>query len=192
MAFHISDMVDEHELEHVRMVLDYLPCEECEEIVPEGERDYLCTVCSRISRSVAAEIEAPRWRVEEGEIVAVDGREIEELKPSIYLVEEEEEEEEEEGETEVLEVLEVGVEIPEDEVEVEEELPEWETVEDSPFKYGDYTLYTKEVTLRGGRKQRIYFFSKNGKDDAEPCAKPEGYEIKVNEKTGLPFLKKSK
>lgn len=70
------------------------------------------------------------------------------MKPSIYLVEEEEEEEEEEGETEVLEVLEVGVEIPEDEVEVEEELPEWETVEDSPFKYGDYTLYTKEVTLR--------------------------------------------
>jgi len=185
-------MVDEHELGHVRMVLDYLPCRMCEEVVPEGERAYLCTVCSRISRNVAAEIEVPRWKVEEDEIVAIDGRDIEELKPSISLVEEEEEEQEEAEETEVLEVLEVGVEIPEEEVEVEEELPEWETVEESPFTYGDYTLYTKEVTLRGGRKQRIYFFSKNGKADAKPCAKPEGYEIKVNEKTGLPFLKKSK
>jgi len=184
-------MADEHELEHVRMVLDYLPCRVCEETISEEERAYLCTICSRISRNVAAEIEVPRWKVEGEEIVAVDGREIEELKPSISFIEEGEEEEEELP-VEELEVLEVGVEIPEDEVEVEEELPEWETVEETPFTYGEYTLYTKEVTLRGNRKQRIYFFSKNGKDDATPCAKPEGYEIKVNEKTGLPFLKKSK
>jgi len=184
-------MADEHELEHVRMVLDYLPCNVCEETIPEGERSYLCTICSRISRNVVAQIEVPRWRVEGEEIVAVDGREIEELKPSISFIEEEEEEKEELP-VEELEVLEVGVEIPEGEVEVEEELPEWETVEETPFTYGEYTLYTKEVTLRGGRKQRIYFFSKNGKADATPCAKPEGYEIKVNEKTGLPFLKKTK
>lgn len=184
-------MADERELEHVRVVLDYLPCDECEEIVPERERDYLCTVCSRINRSVAAEIAVPRWKMEEGDIVAVDGRDIEELKPSVSLVEEEEMEWEEE-EKEILEVLEIGVEIPEEEMEVEEELPEWETVDVSPFTYGDYTLYTKEVKLRGGRPQRIYFFSKKGKDDAEPCAKPEGYEVTVNKRTGLPLLKKSK
>jgi len=186
-------MADERELEHVRVVLDYLPCDECEEIVPENERAYLCTVCSRINRNVAAEIEVPRWKVEGGEIVAVDGRDIDELKPSVSLVEEEKEMEwEEEEEKEVLEVLEVGVEIPEEELEVEEELPEWETVDESPFTFGEYTLYTKEVKLRGGRLQRIYFFSKKGKDDADPCAKPEGYEVKVNERTGLPLLKKSK
>ncbi len=183
-------MVDKHELEHVRMVLDYLPCKECEKIVPDNERAYLCTVCSRISRNVAAEIEVPRWKVEEGEIVAVDGRDIEELKPSVSLIEEEEPEEE--VEQEELEVLEVGVEIPEEEVEVEEELPEWNTVDEGPFTFGEYKLYTKEVKLRGDRIQRIYFFSKKEKNDATPCAKPEGYEVKVNERTGLPLLKRSK
>ncbi len=184
-------MADEHELEHVRIILDYLPCETCEETVPEDERKYLCTVCNRIDRSISAEIEVPRWKMEEGEVVAVDGRDIEELKPSISVIEEEEEMEE--RVMEELEVLEVGVEIPEDAVEVEEKLPEWETVDgDVPFIFGEYTLYTKEVTFRGDRKQQIFFFSKKKKDDAKPCAKPEGYEVKVNERTGLPLLKKSK
>ncbi|MEA2055111.1 MAG: hypothetical protein U9O96_08435 [Candidatus Thermoplasmatota archaeon] len=182
-------MTDEHELEHLVMVLDYLPCKICEETIPEEERKYLCTVCSRINRSVSAEIEVPRWRVENEEVVAIDGREIEELKPSISIAREEEEEE---IGKEELEVLEIGVKIPEEEVEVEEELPEWGTFYEGHFTFGEYTLYTKEVLLRGRRKQRIYFFSKKKKDDAEPCAKPEGYEVKVNEKTGLPLLKKSK
>jgi hypothetical protein len=43
------------------------------------------------------------------------------------------------------------------------------------------------VTLRGGRVQRIFFFSKdpNGSID-----KPEGYEVVESKKTGLPLLKK--
>jgi hypothetical protein len=122
----------------------------------------------------------------------VDGRDIEELKPSIYSVEEEGMEWGEEGEKEILEILEIGVEIPEEELAVEEELPEWKTVDESPFTFEEYTLYTKEVKLRGERMQRIYFFSKKGKDDAEPCTKPDGYEVTVNERTGLPLLKKSK
>ncbi|RLD41483.1 MAG: hypothetical protein DRI88_12520 [Bacteroidetes bacterium] len=62
-------------------------------------------------------------------------------------------------------------------------------MEEEPYRHGDYTLYTKEVILRGNRKQKIYFFSKKKPENAMPIPLPEGYEGKVNEK-GLPFLKK--
>lgn len=181
-------MADEHELDHLRMVLDYLPCDTCEQATTEEERTYLCTVCQRLSRNVVAEITVPRWRAQDGEVVAVEGRDIEELRPDISIFEEEEEYEEE---YEELEVLEIGVEVDIPEEEEEEFLPEWETVGDEPYTHGEYTLYTKEVVLRGGRKQRIYFFSKKEKQDAQPCPMPEGYKVKVNQKTGLPVLKKA-
>jgi len=179
------------EMEHLRQVLDYLPCSVCEEEVPEEERKYLCTVCARLNRVVSAEKAIPKWKVEDGKIVATEGMEIEELKPKIKIVEKSEKEEKKEEEIkEEVEVLEIGEEIEEGEVEIEEELPEWEAIEEEVYKQGDYTLYTKEVVLRGGRKQRIYFFSKKQPENATPCPLPEGYEVKVNEKTGLPFLKK--
>ena len=181
------------DMEHLRVVLDYIPCDHCEDIISEAGRIYLCSVCCRLSRSVAAEITVPRWRAEDGDIVAVDGREIEELRPNVFIYSEEEEEISLD-EHEVLEVLEIGIELPVDSGEgegAEELLPEWETVEEGPYTHGEYTLHTKEAILRGGRKQRIYFFSKKEKPDAEPCPKPEGYTVKVNEKTGLPVLKKA-
>ena len=75
----------------------------------------------------------------------------------------------------------------------EEDIPEWTPIEeeiDNPFMVGDYTLYTKVVTLRGDRKQRIYFFSKKKKKDAAAIKKPRGYKVVINKKTGLPLLKK--
>lgn len=184
---HLIFLMDE--IEHLRQVLDYLPCKVCEEIVPEGERKYLCTVCARINRVVSAEKAIPKWKVEGEEVVAIEGMEIEELKPKVRIIEGEEEKGEEIEETEKIEVLEIGEEIKEEEVQIEEELPEWEAIGE-PYKYGEYTLYTKEVELRGGRKQKIYFFSKKEQEDATPAPLPEGYEVKVNDKTGLPFLKK--
>lgn len=186
-------MADELDMGHLRVVLDYLPCDHCEDVTSKAGRIYLCTICRRLSRSVAAEITVPRWRAEDGDVVAVDGRGIEELRPNVSIYSEEAEETNIE-ELEQLEVLEIGIELP---MEVEEDegdeelLPEWETVEEGPYTHGDYTLHTKEAILRGGRKQRIYFFSKKEKQDAEPCPKPEGYTVKVNEKTGLPVLKKA-
>ncbi len=51
-----------------------------------------------------------------------------------------------------------------------------------------YHLHTKEVTLKStGRKQRIFFFSKDPNGAIEL---PSGYGIVENTKTGLPFLKK--
>ncbi len=53
-----------------------------------------------------------------------------------------------------------------------------------------YFLHTKEVILRGNRKQRIYYFSgEAGKGSMD--ALPAGYEVMENSKTGLPMLRKA-
>jgi hypothetical protein len=56
----------------------------------------------------------------------------------------------------------------------------------------DYFLHSKEVILKGGRKQRIYWFS--GKDKLNPKfaldALPEGMMTIENARTGLPMVKK--
>lgn len=54
----------------------------------------------------------------------------------------------------------------------------------------EYTLYSREVKLKGGKLQKIYFFSARKPRSGTPSDKPDGYNIKVNIKTGLPFLKK--
>ncbi|RLF46612.1 MAG: hypothetical protein DRN29_04920 [Thermoplasmata archaeon] len=60
------------------------------------------------------------------------------------------------------------------------------------FKVGEYILYEKEVSTKGGKKKKMYFFSKKKRGDAKPCKKPEGYEVEINKRTGVPFLKKVK
>ena len=52
-----------------------------------------------------------------------------------------------------------------------------------------YYLHSKDVTLRGGRQQKIYYFAKQEKENA--CDMPDGYEVMENPKTGLPMLKKA-
>lgn len=52
-----------------------------------------------------------------------------------------------------------------------------------------YFLHSKDVTLRGGRKQTIYFFAKEERDGALNEV-PEGYHVVENKKTGLPMLKR--
>jgi len=52
-----------------------------------------------------------------------------------------------------------------------------------------YHLNKKDVTLKStGRVQTIYYFSKDSRDTAS--AKPDGYHVKENSRTGLPFLTK--
>jgi len=52
-----------------------------------------------------------------------------------------------------------------------------------------YYLHSKDVTLRGGRKQTIYYFGKVEKANAVD-ALPAGYKVVENQRTGLPILKK--
>ena len=54
-----------------------------------------------------------------------------------------------------------------------------------------YFLHSREVTLRGGRLQTIYFFAREVKDGAID-ALPAGYEVMENSRTGLPMLRKAK
>ncbi len=52
-----------------------------------------------------------------------------------------------------------------------------------------YYLHMKNVTLRGGRKQMIYFFAREVKPGALDEL-PENYQVMENKRTGLPMLKK--
>jgi hypothetical protein len=52
-----------------------------------------------------------------------------------------------------------------------------------------YYLHSKEVTLRGGRRQTIYFFARTEKEGALDDL-PAGMVVMENARTGLPMLKK--
>lgn len=64
------------------------------------------------------------------------------------------------------------------------------TVEPFPFTYNGYTLHTRSVTLKNGGERAIWFFSKRRPSSGKPAAKPAGFHVGVNERTGLPFLKR--
>ena len=53
-----------------------------------------------------------------------------------------------------------------------------------------YFLHQKDVTLKGGRVQRIYFFAKQEKPEGGVDSMPAGYVVVENARTGLPILKK--
>ena len=54
-----------------------------------------------------------------------------------------------------------------------------------------YYLHSKEVKLKGDRKQRIFYFAGDIRENALD-ALPAGYEIMENKRTGLPMLRKKK
>jgi hypothetical protein len=60
------------------------------------------------------------------------------------------------------------------------------------YKHGEYMLYVKHIELRGNKDKKypMYFFSKKIPKSGEQCDLPQGYIVKVNERTGLPFLKR--
>jgi len=53
-----------------------------------------------------------------------------------------------------------------------------------------YYLHSKDVTLRGGRKQTIYYFARAQKEGVMDDL-PSGYAVMENSRTGLPMLKKA-
>ncbi len=52
-----------------------------------------------------------------------------------------------------------------------------------------YFLHAKEVTLKGGRLQRIFYFAGVPGPTALDSL-PSGYQVIENERTGLPLLKR--
>ena len=58
------------------------------------------------------------------------------------------------------------------------------------YTHEGWTLYCRDVTLKGGRNQTIYYFSKRTPKSGDPCDKPDNMTVGVNKRTGLPYLKK--
>lgn len=52
-----------------------------------------------------------------------------------------------------------------------------------------YYLHQKDVVLRGGRNQRIYFFARETRDGSVDAV-PAGYKVMETKRTGMPVLKK--
>lgn len=55
----------------------------------------------------------------------------------------------------------------------------------------DYYLHTKNVTLRGGKVQPIYFFAKTERPADAVAELPAGYEVVENQRNGFVILKKA-
>ncbi len=53
-----------------------------------------------------------------------------------------------------------------------------------------YYLHFKDVNLKGGRIQRIYFFAKDVRPGSLDDV-PAGYQVMETERTGMPILKKA-
>lgn len=53
-----------------------------------------------------------------------------------------------------------------------------------------YYLHTREVTLKNGRTQRIYFFARDIREGALEEV-PAGYQVVETTRTGMPVLKKA-
>ena len=53
-----------------------------------------------------------------------------------------------------------------------------------------YYLHYKDVTLKGGREQRIYFFARDVRPGSLDDV-PAGYKVIETERTGMPILKKA-
>ena len=73
-----------------------------------------------------------------------------------------------------------------------DEAPEQKQKETKTYRYGDYALYRKEITVSPGKKRTIHFFSRTEPEDGGPVDLPAGYEVKVNKKTGVPYIRKKK
>ncbi|HEY8745591.1 MAG TPA: hypothetical protein VIU62_21080 [Chloroflexota bacterium] len=56
-------------------------------------------------------------------------------------------------------------------------------------KGATYYLHGQVTTLRNGRQQQIYFFSKTPEDGLDHL--PAGYEVSEVKTSGLPVLKKT-
>jgi hypothetical protein len=58
------------------------------------------------------------------------------------------------------------------------------------YTHGDWKLYKRDVKLKGGKMQTIYFFSRRTPKSGTPCDLPNGYKVEINKRTGLPYLRK--
>ena len=54
-----------------------------------------------------------------------------------------------------------------------------------------YYLHTREVTLKNGRKQPIFFFARDVRPQMALAEVPSAYKVVETQRTGMPVLKKA-
>jgi hypothetical protein len=62
----------------------------------------------------------------------------------------------------------------------------------SACTHEEYTLYKRVTDKQSETKTTIHFFSRDKPALGHPAQLPDGYQIAVNKKTGIPYLKKKK
>ncbi len=65
------------------------------------------------------------------------------------------------------------------------------TPDDGGFRHGDYTLYRRMVPWSGGGMRQIHFFERQPPLEGDPAPLPPGHAVRVNERTGMPYLVKA-
>ncbi|MBN1860746.1 MAG: helix-hairpin-helix domain-containing protein, partial [Candidatus Thermoplasmatota archaeon] len=58
--------------------------------------------------------------------------------------------------------------------------------------YQGFILYRRTFKRHDKKNKTVHFFSKVKPDVGQPCQLPKGYQIAVNHKTGIPYLKKNR
>jgi len=58
------------------------------------------------------------------------------------------------------------------------------------YKYNGYRLYKKNIVIDDEDKRTIHFFAKEPPETGEPAYLPKDYEVKINRKTGVPYIRK--
>lgn len=59
------------------------------------------------------------------------------------------------------------------------------------YKFENWGLYKTDVQIHNGLIKTLYFFTKWQPKKGTPCDLPEGYTVDVNERIGLPYLKRN-
>ena len=59
-------------------------------------------------------------------------------------------------------------------------------------KYQGFTLYKRTIKRHDKKNKTIHFFSKVKPKAGKPCHLPNGYQIAVNHKTRIPYIKKNR
>jgi hypothetical protein len=58
------------------------------------------------------------------------------------------------------------------------------------FRHLGYSLYRRDIPTKDGGSRPLYFFAKGTPKSGVPSEKPSGYNVGVNDRTGLPYLTK--
>jgi hypothetical protein len=53
-----------------------------------------------------------------------------------------------------------------------------------------WTLYERDVKLKGGKSITVYYFSARVPKYGTPCDLPDGHTVGVNKRTNLPYVRK--